>query len=684
MIKFRQLITLIALLCAGAAWAWEGMDMPVLHVEGRYLKDSSGNIVNLHGFAQTYSPWFNEQGSKWNNYDINGCLAYNKKKIDEILNAGWKMNFVRMHMDPYWSNTPGIATAGEHDISAFNFDRFREYLNKVFIPMAEYAVSKGLYVVMRPPGVCPKEIEVGGKYHDYLKKVWNHVSSHYKLKNNPHIMFELANEPINIKGTDGQYGSSSDACFRNLTVFFQEIVDIMRGNGCENILWIPGTGYQSQYAGFAKYPIEGDNIGYAVHVYPGWYGSDAIDPSHELGGVYGGGFSAFAAGWAAQIEPVAAIAPVMVTEMDWAHPSYNASWGKSITGQMLGEGFGANFKVLADNTGNVSWLIFTGCELLAKFKNVPGTAGSYTFLNDPEACPWVTYHWYREYAGEKDSNPLRIKMVTSPAQSGDEWVIMQGGKVHAALVADYAAGYQSNIVGGIDVTVDDPSVVSWADGAFTARGIGSTGATLRYNEGGKQVVKDITLTSTMFPLRNGYLNPSIWENGTFDEDTHTIHTGQWGFAGWKYPAGLDLSSYRYLIAEMDGPNNASVSFRVFDIDNYWSDPAMVDFKSSKKAVFDLRDMKSEKGRVLDPSHLYIIGFWSSGSAPFKIANVYLSETPDGGAGLDGVQLSPSETLVDVYDLHGVKLKSQVPLDEATEGLSPGIYVAGGRKIAVLR
>lgn len=63
------------------------MDMPALHVDGRYLKDDAGRIVNLHGFARTYSPWFNERGSKWTNYDVNGCLDYNKKKIDEMLDA---------------------------------------------------------------------------------------------------------------------------------------------------------------------------------------------------------------------------------------------------------------------------------------------------------------------------------------------------------------------------------------------------------------------------------------------------------------------------------------------------------------------------------------------------------------------------------------------------------------------
>ena len=54
-------------------------------------------------------------------------------------------------------------------------------------------------------------------------------------------------------------------------------------------------------------------------------------------------------------------------------------------------------KHIVDNSGIVSWLIFTGADLLAKFKDTPPAEGeAYTFLTDPEACPWPTYHWYHE------------------------------------------------------------------------------------------------------------------------------------------------------------------------------------------------------------------------------------------------------------------------------------------------
>lgn len=662
------------------AYPWTGMDMPELHVEGRWLMDENGNKVNLHGFGQTYSPWFNEQGKKWTNYDVQACLDYNKGLIDDIMDAGWKFNFLRLHMDPYWSNTPGVQTTGESDISAFDLDRFRKYLSEVFIPMAEYAVSKGLYVVMRPPGVCPEEIAVGDAYHKYLKRVWGYISLQERLTGNPHIMFELANEPVRIQDSDGEYRSNTDGCNRNLTQFFQEIVDLMRGNGCRNILWVPGTGYQSQYAGFADYPVEGENIGYAVHVYPGWYGSDALEPSHELGGGYGGHFDAFAAGWDAQISPAAEIAPIMVTEMDWAPSSYGASWGKSITGKMLGQGFGGNFKVLADNTGNVSWMIFTGPELLARFKDEPGEEGGYTFLNDPEACPWPVYHWFREYAGEyvEVSKP---ELCFSPRSEtvATECVVMTGGVKGAALIGE-GDGFELNFTGIGEVTFTNPGIMGFEGGTFYAYRQGETDCRMQYTSRGEEATAEMRFISTPFPLTAEFFNPSIWADGSFDASTGSVTTGQYGFAGWKYSNPLDLSEYDYLIAEIQSPTNCGLSFRVYDIDNYWTDPAVADFGDKTRVVLDLRDLKSTEGRAMDRGHLYYVGFWTYGGTPFVVKDVFASNDPDADSSV--LTVEEGDRVVDVTSVDGRCIKRGVDESDALSGLSPGIYIVGGKKIVV--
>ncbi len=596
--------------------------LPVLTVVGRYLKNNKGEIVNLHGFAQTYSPYFNQNA--WNNYDVSGCLSYNKRLIDQMQSAGWKFNFIRMHLDPYWSDDTSKESVRYEGHERFSSARFQKYLDELFIPMAKYAISKGLYIVMRPPGVAPEKIAVGDDYQKFLLTVWNIVSKHPDIKNNMDIMFELANEPIHIQGPDGTYAGTGSGHFMNLKSYFQTITDKVRANGAKNIIWVPGLSYQSSYSGYATYPIEGENIGYAVHVYPGWYGSDAQSPSAELGGVMGGGYDGFQRGWDAQVMPVANFAPIMITEMDWAPEKYNSSWGKSITGEVGGTGFGANFKYIMDRTGNASWLLFTSPHLLAQFKNVAGTEGNYAFLNDPEACPWPVYHWFKEYAGEApaegDLNSLQVAGVTNSLS------IRMGDSKNFIVKAVYVDGTTRVVTSKSSVSSSNSAVLQVDNaGKMVAVKEGQAQVTISYTSA-KGVTKQLVLTVnviTPFPLTATMFNPSIWEKGTFDEGTRTLVTGKYGFGGWEYANGLNLSAFKTLTIELGNDNQSSVSFRLFDKTSYWTDPATYDFGSSRKVVVDLQNMKDKNGLRIDPSHLYIIGFWSTGDKPIVIDKVLL-------------------------------------------------------------
>ena len=592
-----------------------------LNVVGRYLMDAEGNVVNLHGFGQTFSPFFNNWA--WNNYDVAGCLRHNKSMIDQILANGWRMNYVRMHMDPYWSDDPNQESVRYEGHERFSESRFRKYLDEVFVPMVEYANSKGLYVVMRPPGVSPEKIALNDDYQAFLIKVWDIVSEHKKLKNNGKVMFELANEPIHIKGPDGTYAGSGDGHFKNMQLYFQAVIDEIRGNGARNIIWVPGLGYQSQYAGYATHRFTGENIGFAIHVYPGWYNSDAEEEPKENieGSIIGGGYEGFQRGWDAQIKPVADYAPVMVTEMDWAPRKYDSSWGKSITGVAGGKGFGANFKYIADNSGNVSWMIFTSPELLAQFRDVPGTPGNYTFLNDPEACPWPVYHWFKEYAGEAvpegELTSLEIKGVEGTLD------IRMGDSKSMMVNAVYADGTVKPVTDKAEFVLDKTGIVSVEGGKLIAVREGTVNLTVSYTSQA-DVTKSVTVAVnviTPFPLTAAMFNPSIWETGSFDETTRTLITGQYGFGGWQYAEGLDLSGFSTITVELGNNNDSQVSFRLFDKNNYWSDPAMYDFGNSRKVVVDLHSMKDKNGNAISPAHIYIAGFWSLGGKPIIIDKI---------------------------------------------------------------
>ncbi|MGF7139396.1 glycoside hydrolase family 5 protein [Roseimarinus sediminis] len=597
--------------------AWEGMPMPELRVEGRYLKDSHGHIVNLHGFGQTYSPWFNERGTKWDNYDVDACLKYNQGLIDKILEADWKMNFLRLHMDPYWSNTPGCKPDYHEAHNCFNEIRFRKYLDEVFVPMAEFALSKGLYVVMRPPGVSPENIQVGDDYHQYLIKVWGIVSKHPNLKDRPGIMFELANEPINIMGTDGTFGAGTQGHFDNLKTFFQTIVDTIRSSG-NNILWVPGLGYQSLYAGYAVNPIESENIGYAVHVYPGWFNS-------------GNGYEPFQRGWDKQVQPVADFAPIMVTEMDWAPERHDKSWGKDITGTAGGDGFGANFKKITDDCGNVSWMLFTGPELLAQFGDSTAPADVVDFLTDPEACPFPIYHWFQDYASEYGLDGVEdsyLEMTVLKLDGDTVLTVLNKSSVSLKINAIFADGHSENVASLSQLTVSNPDVVQVERGRIFSKKEGQASVQAAYTDtrGNKKEVS-LQVVSTTFPLNEQLFNADIWENGTFDENTKTLRTGKWGFGGWQYD-GIDLSGFKYIVVKLGSANNADVAFNIYDGPSYWGSPASYKFGSKREVVVNLNKAKKNDGKALNPEHIYIAGFWSNGNNPFVIDTVFLSNSSE--------------------------------------------------------
>ncbi len=292
----------------------------------------------------------------------------------------------------------------------------------------------------------------------------------------------------------------------------------------------------------------------------------------------GGGYESFQRGWNTQIKPVADFAPVMVTEMDWAPKKYEASWGKSFTGSLGGPGFGANFKYIADMTGNVSWLLFTECHRLAAFNNAPGTPGQYTFLNDPEACPWPIYHWFKEYAaGGSGTDAILQKLEIVGVDH--ELQILTGGERYLITVGTFADGFARPVTADTRFHVSDESIIRVTDkGMLHALKDGSATVTATYtSQGGITREKAVTIRATTFPLTAAMFNPSIFGDGSFDEETNTLITGQWGFGGWWYNKGVDLSSYHYLVAELDNDNESGVSFRLFDENNYWSPPALYDF-----------------------------------------------------------------------------------------------------------
>ena len=378
--------------------------LPTLHVEGRWLADTHGNHVVLHGVMDTPSAWFNNGRWGWS-YDDAGrrrCIDYFEKLFQGLEVA--KCDVFRLHLEPAWTNDPNNGytwsgareqpaedAQGEADIRKFNPNRLTSYLKTLYFPIARNAMNHGMYVVVRPPGVCPGNLKVGDYYQNYLLTVWDLFTKNDSIKKySGQISIELANEPVSLKNADGQDDPKA------LHDFFQPVVDKIRANGFTGIIWVPGTGWQANYADYATYPIEGYNIGYAVHDYCGWYGCSDSSPSptNKINQFH-------------KQVPVVDTNPVIITEVDWSpkkpgegHYNEHGEWvepnyGTWATGST--SKWGKAFKAMLDHYGNISMTLSgTSClidvdTLINKGKVVPAFDGL------EEACGKACMDWYADY-----------------------------------------------------------------------------------------------------------------------------------------------------------------------------------------------------------------------------------------------------------------------------------------------
>jgi hypothetical protein len=393
------------------SWGQGVKPLPTLHVEGKWLVDKHGNHVVLHGVMDTPSCYFN--GGRWGwEYNENGrrkCLNYYEKIFAGLEVA--RCNVFRLHLEPEWCKErtdvnyiyPGsvgqpAGTSGEANISKFNPDLLEKYLRTLFFPLIRRSMNHGMFVVMRPPGVCPQNLKVGDYYQQYLMTVWDIVSKNDSVRKYAgQISLELANEPVNLKNKNNQDDPKA------LHDYFQPIVEKIRENGFTGIIWIPGTGWQSNYTSYNTYPITGANIGYAVHDYDGWYGcADVNLNANNVEQATTNKINQFR-----NMVPVVTKAPIIITEVDWSpkkpgaghynehnewvEPNYG-TWATARTSM-----WGRCFKGVLDHYKNISMTLSgTAClididTLINKNKVVPAFDGL------EEACGKACMDWYAEY-----------------------------------------------------------------------------------------------------------------------------------------------------------------------------------------------------------------------------------------------------------------------------------------------
>ena len=383
-----------AILLGSAADAYRGMATPKLHVTGRYLQDPNGKNVLLHGYMQAGASWFNGEGHNYTDpsdyssaSSCAGMLNFYNGAADIMSqtsaqygsNHGWYAGFTRL----CGNGTPnGFAPGWDSNGNLTNTAQFNGYINNILVPYAQHCKQVGLYLVITG---TPSEVFPGGntgrnmtlQYQNNLVTFWQTLASS-NLRGMDNVLFEICNEPITIESSfgAGDWGSGQDKYWAALTNFMQPVVNAIRNQNADNIILIPGLGYQGEYQGFPNHQLTGGNIAYAAHLYPAY------------GGVYDNQ-TAVNNLWNSNYKPAADQLPMFITEC-WWNPNngqgYQNLWNASTAG------FGNAVKSCFDNEGNVSYLVGMVGDLLA---NLNSGLGSTTLSSGQGAQ--ASFGWWNQY-----------------------------------------------------------------------------------------------------------------------------------------------------------------------------------------------------------------------------------------------------------------------------------------------
>ena len=502
------------------------MPLPSLHVDGKWLVDTHGNHVVLHGVMDTPNSYFNSgywhgTNGDYNDTGVGPCIAFFEKQFAAFEKA--KCNIFRLHLDPAWTNDNSVTASGftiikdnagkdsgkaidpsgnevgaEANIVHFNSKRLTKYMKSLFIPLMKQAMYHGQYVVIRPPGVCPQNLKVGDYYQDYLKTVWDIVSKDEFIQQYAgQISLELANEPVNLKN------ASNNNSVKALHDYFQPIVDLIRANGFTGIIWVPGTGYQSDYKSYSTYPITGDNIAYAVHVYSGWYGGITDDNCNP---------STMIANFKNQV-PVVDKKPILVSEVDWSplrepleldhynewnQPVYKnlGTWATGSTSK-----WGKAYKAVLDKYVNISMTLTHPHDFIDLAQLVYKNKVVAAFDANPEACGQACMEWYADYykvnwphADDETADYSDYNTVTSLKAETTSLEMMANDERGIPLTATYADGHSKDVSFLVEYTIADPTVASITDGCVKALANGETTLTAAYtNPSGEKVTTTIEI-----------------------------------------------------------------------------------------------------------------------------------------------------------------------------------------------
>lgn len=287
--------------------------------------------------------------------------------------------------------------------------------------------------------------------------------------------------------------------------------------------------------------------------------------------------------------------------------------------------------------------------------------------------------------GQKDW-PLRLKRVyirlLKDLGLNEEDTPLLVGELLQQNMGGVCWGHNS-VIATIQNAIPNAHVISSADCPdaadglhFTAEGyrmIGKRYAETMYQLLGTKAVIDFDSSADPFPLSDDAFNPSMYLQGKFKPTAKMgiFTSGNYGFGGWRYSKGYDMSKSKYLVVDLLRGAYCNPVIKIFDTDDYLNPCYTYKLGVSKSAVIDLHNMTDDNGTPIDPTHIYMVGMTSDGNSSIYINKVFLSDDGETPTDIESIT-SDNINGHEYYDLTGRKTMNPVR----------GIYILNGRKILV--
>lgn len=254
--------------------------LPWLHVDGKWIKDSQGNVMNLHGV--------NFEGYEWSKFD---AIRFNHKEEDYQKISEWGFNVVRLpiawhHIEPtegyynesYFTNfvDRDIQWAKEFGIYILlDFQKFG--WSPYFTNVQPYGNGLPIWMVSGYPnsqqglnqliddfwlGKAPNGTVAtteNPSMQDRMITVWKYIANRYKGETSI-LGYDLFNEP-----SQGTFGIDTSADY--LYPFYERLIDGIKTVDANHIfVYEPLSGRWD----YGPRLLNRSNTIFSAHVYPGY------------------------------------------------------------------------------------------------------------------------------------------------------------------------------------------------------------------------------------------------------------------------------------------------------------------------------------------------------------------------------------------------------------------------------